>query len=917
MRKRLVSICIVGALLCGIYMYVRSEEKTSSIAESIEDIESAAGESPDDGKVDTVNDGDKSEAEGTVDVLQDIPDDGVLRIAIHNKEEYEEFISSLEEYATYSSLQLYLGETDTTIYLDEILAYQNYQQLYVENGGIISFKNTQILTYPIQTIELSHVYALEEDMLSHIMSGVSQTPQKIVIELDNRNLDKLPIEELLCYDDCGDIALIWDDDTWGGGLLDVQEGMESLREWDYLQSVQEATDGCLKGIYRLNDEDFSYTCYEFYNHYEEHWGDIFEAFICIKDTESKGEEYFDIIDVPSDKLKDYTVRRGTRHRLTVNDDLNFDGYKDLVLDSDSYDHSPYSGFITFLWDEGEQRFILNESAPNYIDYIDPERKRLVRNRGNNVKVDDYYIYEYSDNVFTTKHLLVSKEDKGGKQILEKYFENGKCTALLEFVEDENGFSHFYYKEIGGTREEAQAQSDLTLYEVNQIYFPELAAAEESTEDKNINTKVDATDHGDKAGVQEETESTQIMPVISRSGGYLTVKIYNKDQYEGFISRLEEFTDCNSLSLDLVGKDTTIYLDEILAYQNFEWLYIENGGTVSCKDAQILTYPIRVIELSHVYAIEESLLDHIVSGDLYVQYKLAIELDNRYTGKLPIEELLNYKDCEDVLLVWNDDAEGEGFLDVQEGMENLKEWDYLQSVQETSEGCLKGIYSLHDENYIFTCYEFYNHYEEYTADISAAFICVKDRESNGEEYFDIIDVPIDKFSDLYRGTTVNRLNVMSDINFDGYMDLEFHNQNNTWDSRSGYYFLWDEEEQRFVFNESAPRYIERIDPERKRLTNSNVSSLEDDYYIYEYSDHVFTCGHLKINTDLYGKKVTWKYFVDGKCISLLERIEDEDGSKHYFYEEIDGIREEVQIGSSLMYDEISEMFFPEFDFWIKG
>lgn len=841
MRQRLISICIVGALLCGIFMYVRSKEDISSITESVEEIESAAGESPEDVKVDTVKDVDKSEAEGTVENPQDIPDDEILRIAIHNKEEYEEFISSLEEYATYSRLQLYLGETDTTIYLDEILAYQNFQQLYVEKGGIISFKNTQSLTYPIRRLELSHVYAIEEDVLSHIMSGVSQAPQKIVIELDNRNLDKLPIEKLLGYDDCGDIALIWDDDTWGKGLLDVQEGMENLREWDYLQSVQEATDGCLKGIYRQNDENFSYTCYEFYNHYEEHWGDIFEAFICVKDTESKGEEYFDIIDVPADKLQDYTVRRGTRHRLTVNNDLNFDGHKDLVLDSDSYDNSPYSGFITFLWDEGDQRFILNESAPNYIDYIDPERKRLVRNRGNNAKVDDYYIYEYSDNVFTTKHLLVSKEDKEGKQISEKYFENGKCTALLEFVEDKDGSSYFYYKEIGGTREEALAESDLTLYEVNKIYFPGFVAAQESAEDKNINTNIDATDNGDKTGGQEEIENTPD-PVINRSGNRLTAQIYNNEQYEKVISCMGEFTDCDFLSL---------------------------------------------------------------------------ELDNRYTGKLPIEELLGYDDCEDVLLVWNDDTEGEGFLDVQEGMERLKEWDYLQSVQEASDGCLKGIYSLHDENYSYTCYEFYNHYEEYTADISAAFICVKDRESNGEEYFDIIDIPINKISDLYRGTKENRLNVMHDLNFDGYMDLEFYNPNNDSFSRSGYYFLWDEEEQRFVFNESAPRYIERIDTERKRLTNSNGSSLEDDYYIYEYSDNVFTCKHLKISTDLYGKKLTEEYFVNGKCIALLEKIKDEDGSKHYFYEEVGGIREEVRVEGDLEFREVSEMFYPEFDFWITG
>ena len=45
MRQRLISICIVGALLCGIFMYVRSKEEISSIAESIEDIEDVKEES--------------------------------------------------------------------------------------------------------------------------------------------------------------------------------------------------------------------------------------------------------------------------------------------------------------------------------------------------------------------------------------------------------------------------------------------------------------------------------------------------------------------------------------------------------------------------------------------------------------------------------------------------------------------------------------------------------------------------------------------------------------------------------------------------------------------------------------------------------------------------------------------------------
>ena len=407
-----------------------------------------------------------------------------------------------------------------------------------------------------------------------------------------------------------------------------------------------------------------------------------------------------------------------------------------------------------------------------------------------------------------------------------------------------------------------------------------------------------------------------------SDDYLTVKIQTQEEYERFIGRLEEFTDRDSLSMNLGETDTTIYLDEILAYQNFKWLYVRNGGTISFKDTQILTYPIRSIELSHVSAIEESLLGHIISDDSYVQYGLRIELDNRYLGKLPIEELLNYKDCRDVMLVWDDNTEGEGLLDVQEGMESLKEWDYLQSVWEETGGCLKGIYSLNDEEYSYTSYEFYHHYEESWPESCALFICVKDRKSNGEEYFDIIDIPADKFMDkdsLCRGTSVNRLTRWSDLNFDGYMDLEFHSRNNdSFDPRGYITFLWDVEEQRFKLCESAPEYYDHVDTERKRITRSNTDAWGDDYYIYEYKDKVFIEKHIEIRAvDMYWKNVTEQFLEDGELIARLERVTDEDGFEHYFYEEIGGTREEIQIESDLSFHRVSEIFFPEFDFWKYG
>ena len=109
------------------------------------------------------------------------------------------------------------------------------------------------------------------------------------------------------------------------------------------------------------------------------------------------------------------------------------------------------------------------------------------------------------------------------------------------------------------------------------------AEEESPGNEPININANALGDDDKREVQEEVESIQAMPEIKISYGYLEVNIQNQEEYEGFISRLEEFTDCDSLSMDLGETDITVYLDEILAYQNFERLYISNGGTISFKN----------------------------------------------------------------------------------------------------------------------------------------------------------------------------------------------------------------------------------------------------------------------------------------------------------------------------------------------
>lgn len=53
------------------------------------------------------------------------------------------------------------------------------------------------------------------------------------------------------------------------------------------------------------------------------------------------------------------------------------------------------------------------------------------------------------------------------------------------------------------------------------------------------------------------------------------------------------------------------------------------------------------------------------------------------------------------------------------------------------------------------------------------------------------------------------------------------------------------------------------------------------------------------------------------IARLELVIDEEGSRHFFYEEIGSTREEIQVESGLLFAEVSEIYFPEFDFWNVG
>ena len=415
---------------------------------------------------------------------------------------------------------------------------------------------------------------------------------------------------------------------------------------------------------------------------------------------------------------------------------------------------------------------------------------------------------------------------------------------------------------------------------------------------------------------DTTRNSQGIPGITIASPYsISVCIQNKAEYETFISRLAQYSDCTILWMDLSGTNTIVYMDEILKYDNFEYVHIKNGGIISVRDMDRFRCTLSGIELEYVSVIKEGVLSHITFDHESGEDQILVTLNNHYLGKPPTGEVLNDVDCTNVKLEWNGNAKGSGLLEGQEDMENLKEWDYLRSMQEREEqnydiyirGCLKALYRYNYGDYSYTSYEFYRNYKNWV-EFNDGFICIKDRETDGEDYFDMMDVP--EIRDRFLLGTLfvdQRFCISEDVNFDGYRDLIF------WRSHTDSYdscilFLWDETNQRFVFSESAPECISYVDEERERLIF--VTGTGQDYFIYEADGNAFTEKRLQIIYDnAVGNHIVLRYYVDDELIAKV--MEDEDNPDHYIYEEIDEVREEIEAETLA---QAVEIYFPEFDFY---
>lgn len=398
----------------------------------------------------------------------EVSQDSFVYVTIHNEAEYRAFVNCLEEYVDCYSLTLFLKETDTVIYLDEILSYHNFKFLRITHGGTISARNMEALnTNPLWDIELNHPYAIEEDMLSRMPNL-----QDIIIHFNSWYSGVLPAKELLHNTDCSKIVMTWEADR------KEELNLEGLAEWEAINAMLPENDRYIKALYVQNEDDYNYISYEFCSR----GGEIgntgktgaCKAFICIKDRESYGEKYFDILEVPVENIE-ISWLDGRRVRL---DDVNFDGYRDLIFVGDNDLMGGYRSCIGFLWNEKEQRYEWNATVPKYLGRPDIERKRITYTFSSSAADDDYRIYEYNGSVFTEKRLVVTWSREVRYRITWQYYEEGELLKRLEQNYDEDAKMYYItYEENGIVTEEVMEEADYdTKYgsdkELGLEYFPE-------------------------------------------------------------------------------------------------------------------------------------------------------------------------------------------------------------------------------------------------------------------------------------------------------------------------------------------------------------------------------------------------------------------------------------------------------------
>lgn len=426
---------------------------------------------------------------------------------------------------------------------------------------------------------------------------------------------------------------------------------------------------------------------------------------------------------------------------------------------------------------------------------------------------------------------------------------------------------------------------------------------------------------------EWLDSVMSQPVVYHSAvprsydDMLYVDISTEEEYRAFIQRLEANPDCWYVALNMQGSDTAVYLDDLLASRRLTHLDIRNGGRVTARDVESLEGSLDDLLLWRITALDEGVLRRITVYDT-----LLLSMDQKFQGKPPVENVLDNTLCRNIILVRDDRWESgamSGLLTENEIPASIsREWDAAGDLRKA--GGLMGIYRLNEGEYIYTDFDFYK--PDSLQELCGAFISVRDRESGGNTYFDILEIPPNRLSGADMRDT-QRIHRLGDLNFDGFRDIVFIGSGIEWERYNACtVFLWNELKQRYEFCESAPEDFLWPQQDKDRLIR--VEDIEDiwdneyreEYYIYEYDGSAFTTRMLEVNFMGEGsiEHVNWRYFEEGELKETLTLLFDENSGRGHISHAFGGItQEELLDQEEVYYREVGMKYFPEFDFYIYG
>ena len=155
------------------------------------------------------------------------------------------------------------------------------------------------------------------------------------------------------------------------------------------------------------------------------------------------------------------------------EDVNFDGYEDLIYVGDHGINQFYHQCTGFLWDNDEKRYQLCETLPSNFEWADNERNRLIYSTSGSAFEDTYYIYKYNQNQFVEERLEVQTRQTEGGAVVWNYFKENELQKELEVTSKDDGTYHVFYSENGTARQETLTRAEYAnVWEIGKRYFPE-------------------------------------------------------------------------------------------------------------------------------------------------------------------------------------------------------------------------------------------------------------------------------------------------------------------------------------------------------------------------------------------------------------------------------------------------------------